>query len=131
MQATAHAGDRGPIRSLAEQAVREKKSHIGYLEALLAAELEERERNTIAHRIKEAHLPRVKTLEEFDYTQSPNVSAAKMRELAEGGYLERAEPSSVHRGMRDGENPSSDRAVCGGLPAEEASAVRHGRGPGQ
>ena len=80
------------FRSLAEQAVREKKSHIGYLEALLAAELEERERNTIAHRIKEAHLPRVKTLEEFDYTQSPNVSAAKMRELAEGGYLERAEP---------------------------------------
>jgi hypothetical protein len=39
--------------------VREKKSHIGYLEALLAAELEERERNTIARRIKEAHLPRV------------------------------------------------------------------------
>jgi len=31
-------------------------------------------------------------LEEFDYAQSPNVSAAKMRELAEGGYLERAEP---------------------------------------
>ena len=80
------------FRSLAEQAVREKQSHIGYLEALMAAELEERERNTIAHRIKEAHLPRVKTLEEFDYTQSPNVSAAKMRELAEGGYLERAEP---------------------------------------
>ena len=80
------------FRSLAEQAVREKKTHIGYLEALLAGELEERERNTIARRIKEAHLPRVKTLEEFDYTQSPNVSAAKMRELAEGGYLERAEP---------------------------------------
>ena len=80
------------FRSVAEQAVREKKSHIGYLEALMAAELEERERNTIAHRIKEAHLPRVKTLEEFDYTQSPNVSAAKMRELAEGGYLERADP---------------------------------------
>src|SRR6202158_4914267 len=80
------------FRSLAEQAVREKKSHIGYLEALLGAELEERERNTIARRIKDAHLPRVKTLEEFDYAQSPNVSAAKMRELAEGGYLERAEP---------------------------------------
>jgi len=78
--------------SVAEQAVREKKNHVGYLEALLAAELEERERNTIERRIKEAHLPRVKTLEEFDYTQSPQVSAAKMRELAEGGYLERAEP---------------------------------------
>jgi DNA replication protein DnaC len=43
-------------------------------------------------RIKEAHLPRVKTLEEFDYTQAPLVTAAKMRDLAEGGYIERAEP---------------------------------------
>jgi len=62
--------------TLAEQAIREKKSHIGYLEALLLAEIEERERNTIERRIREAHLPRVKTLEEFDYTQSPNVTAA-------------------------------------------------------
>ena len=75
--------------TLAEQAVREKQTHTGYLEALLIAEMEERERNTIERRIKEAHLPRVKTLEEFDYTQSPLVSAAKMQELANGGYIER------------------------------------------
>src|SRR5207253_10484613 len=80
---------------LAEQAIREKKSHIGYLEALLLAEIEERERNTIERRIREAHLPRVQTLEEFDYTQSPNVTAAKMRDLAEGGYIERDEPVLV------------------------------------
>jgi hypothetical protein len=73
--------------TLAEQAVREKKTHLGYLEALLSAESEERERNTISRRIKEAHLPRVKTLEEFDYNQSPMISAAKMQELAAGGYL--------------------------------------------
>ena len=78
--------------TLAEQAVREKQTHTGYLEALLNAETEERERNTIDRRIKEAHLPRVKTLEEFDFTQAPLVTAAKMRELAEGGYIERAEP---------------------------------------
>ena len=30
--------------SLADEAIREKKSHIGYLEALLLAEIEERER---------------------------------------------------------------------------------------
>jgi DNA replication protein DnaC len=77
---------------LSDQAVRERKSHLGYLEALLAAEIEERERNTIDRRIKEARLPRVKTLEEFDFNQSPQVTAAKMRELAEGGYIERAEP---------------------------------------
>ena len=46
--------------TLAEQAIREKKTHIGYLEALLAAEVEERERNTIDRRIKEAQLPRMK-----------------------------------------------------------------------
>jgi DNA replication protein DnaC len=39
-----------------------------------------------------AHLPRVKTLEEFGYAQPPNVTAAKMRDLAEGGYIDRAEP---------------------------------------
>ena len=72
--------------------MREKQTHTGYLEALLNAETEERERNTIDRRIKEAHLPRVKTLEEFDYTQAPLVTAAKMRELAEGRYIERAEP---------------------------------------
>jgi DNA replication protein DnaC len=67
-------------------------SHYGYLEALLAAEIEERERNTVERRIREAHLPRFKTLDEFDFTQCPQVSAAQLRELAEGGYIERAEP---------------------------------------
>ena len=39
---------------LAEQAIREKKTHLGYLDALLTAEIEEREKNTIERRIKEA-----------------------------------------------------------------------------
>jgi len=78
--------------TLAEQAIREKKTHLGYLDALLTAEIEEREKNTIERRIKEARLPRVKTLEEFDFNQSPLVDAAKLRELADGGYIDRAEP---------------------------------------
>lgn len=77
---------------LAEQAVRERQTHAGYLEALLAAEIEERERNTVERRIKEAHLPRVKTLDEFDFTQSPKISAVQMHSLAQGGYIEKAEP---------------------------------------
>lgn len=80
------------FHTLAEEAVREKQTHLGYLDALLATEIEEREKNTVARRIQEARLPRVKTLEEFDYNQSPLVTAAKMRELADGGYIERAEP---------------------------------------
>lgn len=78
--------------TLAEQAVRERQTHVGYLEALLAAEIEERERNTIERRIRDAHLPRIKTLEEFDFGQSPKVSAVQINDLAQGGYIERAEP---------------------------------------
>ena len=58
----------------------------------MAAELEERERNTVPRRLRDAHLPRLKTLEEFDFSQSPKISAAEIRQLAEGGYIERAEP---------------------------------------
>jgi DNA replication protein DnaC len=78
--------------SLAEQAVKENQSHIRYLEALLAIECEERDRHAIGNRIRDAQLPRVKTLEEFDFTQAPQISAARIRELAEGGYIERSEP---------------------------------------
>jgi DNA replication protein DnaC len=77
---------------VAEQAVRQKQTHLGYLEALLGAEVEERERNTIERRIREAHLPRLKTLEDFRFEQTPPVSAAQIQELAQGGYIERAEP---------------------------------------
>jgi DNA replication protein DnaC len=78
--------------SLAEQAVKENHSHIQYLEALLAIECEERDRHAIANRIRDAQLPRMKTLEEFDFAQAPQIPAAKIRELAEGGYIERNEP---------------------------------------
>jgi DNA replication protein DnaC len=80
------------FNTLAEQAIREKRTHLGYLDALLTAEIEEREKNTVERRIKEARLPRVKTLEEFDFGQSPLVDAAKLRDLAGGGYIDRAEP---------------------------------------
>ena len=46
---------------------------------------------TPSRRLKDAHLPRVKTLDEFDFSQAP-VSPAQIQALAEGGYIERAEP---------------------------------------
>jgi DNA replication protein DnaC len=77
---------------LAEQAVKEQPSHIGYLEALLAMETEERDRHGIQKRLHDAKLPRLKTLEEFDFNQARQIPAAKIRELTEGGYITRAEP---------------------------------------
>ena len=77
---------------LAQAALREGQSHLQYLDALLTAEVEERERRAIEGRLREAHLPRVKTLDEFDFAQVPNISAVGIRTLAEGGYIQRSEP---------------------------------------
>lgn len=76
----------------AEQAVKEQRGHIGYLEALLAMESEERDRHAVQSRLRDAKLPRLKTLEEFDFNQARQIPAAKIRELADGGYIQRAEP---------------------------------------
>ena len=76
---------------MAEAATREGQSPIGYLEARLAAEMEERESRAIARLLQEAKLPRMKTLEAFAFDRS-GVSAAQLRRLAEGDYVTKAEP---------------------------------------
>jgi DNA replication protein DnaC len=82
----------GQFAEVAEQAVRQKQSHLSYLEALLGAEVEERDRNAVARRIKEAHFPKMKTLEEFHFSDAPHIPASLVRNLAEGNYLSRSEP---------------------------------------
>lgn len=77
---------------LAQDAVRQQQSPLAFLASLLAAEVDERERRAIARRVQEAHLPRLKLLEDFDFSAAPQVSAAHLHQLAEGGYLARAEP---------------------------------------
>lgn len=77
---------------LADEAVKQKLGHLAYLEALLSAELEERERHAVTRRITEAKFPKVKTLEDFRFDQAPLISLAQMRKLAEGEYLSRSEP---------------------------------------
>src|SRR5689334_24213904 len=66
---------------LADAAAREGQSHVGYLEALLAAEMEERESRAITRLLPEAKLPRMKTLEAFEFDRS-GVSAALLCTLA-------------------------------------------------
>ena len=77
---------------MAEEAVKQKLGHVAYLEALLSAELEERERHAVTRRIKEAKFQKLKTLEDFHFEEAPLIPAAQIRKLAEGGYLSRHEP---------------------------------------
>jgi DNA replication protein DnaC len=77
---------------LAEQAAKEKQSPLSFLEAVLSAEVEEREQNAVARRIKEAHFPKVKTFEEFNFQEAQHLPATLIRQLAEGGYIGKTEP---------------------------------------
>src|SRR3954463_16835288 len=58
-------------QGLAEAAAREGHSHVRYLDALLGAEIDERERKAVLRRGKEGRLPRLKTFQEFDFAPSP------------------------------------------------------------
>jgi DNA replication protein DnaC len=82
----------GSCDRLAETAIRERHGHLQFLDALLEAELDDRLARAVARRLQEAHLPRVKTLEEFDFAKAPSLSASQILSLATGGYLERKEP---------------------------------------
>jgi hypothetical protein len=61
----------------------------------------------VSQRLREAHLPRTKTFEEFDFSQSPKVSAAEIRQLAKGLYTERARTDSSELNACSGEKRSS------------------------
>lgn len=76
----------------AEQAIKDGLSHLRYLEGLLGNEVTEQEQHTVQRRIREAHLPRVKTLEEFEFEKNPIIPATLLRKLGEGEYLGKAEP---------------------------------------
>jgi hypothetical protein len=75
---------------VAELAIKEKQSHLSYLEALLGAEVEEREPNTVARRVRDAHFPR--RWKNSLCSDTPHIPVAQIRNLAEGGYLQRSEP---------------------------------------
>src|SRR4051794_41903633 len=58
-------------QGLAEAAAREGHSHVRYLDALLGAEIDERERKAVLRRGKEGPPPPPKTLQGFDFAPSP------------------------------------------------------------
>jgi hypothetical protein len=53
--------------------------------------MEERGSRAITRPLHEEPLPRMKTLDEFEFDRS-GVSAAQLRALAEGDYVTKAEP---------------------------------------
>ena len=117
--------------SLAEQAVKENQSHIRYLEALLAMECEERDRHAISQ-------------PDSRCAAAANEDAGGVRFRAgaadSGGEDSRTGRRRLHRAqrtggadrrMRNGQEPSGNRTVSGGVPAETARAIHDGGGAGE
>lgn len=79
------------LQSLCEQAA---KADLGYREFLteaLASEWAGRHQKGLEGRLKQARLPWIKTLEQFDFSFQPSIDRKVIRELAGLGFVQRAE----------------------------------------
>lgn len=79
----------GPI---AEEANRERLTHLAYLAEVLAAECEDRDARRKIRRVKEAKFPRTKRLEDFDPALIPDLPSATLAHLAGGQWIDEGQP---------------------------------------
>jgi DNA replication protein DnaC len=77
---------------LAEIAVRERHTHLGFLAEVLSAEVDDRSERRRVRRINEAKFPRIKRLADFNIDAVPTIGAATLGKLASGSYLDAGEP---------------------------------------
>ena len=77
---------------LAHDAARNNLSYERYLLALTQEEVNQRERRRQEQAIHNAHFPVLKDLAEFEWRCVPNLSRPRLLELAQGGYITKAEP---------------------------------------
>ena len=75
----------------ANQAVQMKLSYSGYLNRLVTEELLAKTDRSIQYRLKNARFPGLKTIEGFDFAFQTSVNELQVKELAELGFLSRAE----------------------------------------
>ena len=77
---------------LADIAVRERQTHLGFLAEALTAEVDERAERRRVRRIAEAKFPRIKRLADFNVDAVPGITPAQLAALASGGWIDAGEP---------------------------------------
>lgn len=75
-------------------------------------------------------MPRLKTLEEFDFAQVPQIPAAKIRSLAEGGYIDRNEPVVLIGESGTGKSHLASR-LCLAACRQKPRSLHYRRGAGK
>lgn len=75
----------------AKRSEKQKLGHVDYLLQLAQAERDERLVRRTEKLLRQAKLPRGKTLNDFDFSAQPGLSSTRMQELAEGDCLDNCE----------------------------------------
>jgi DNA replication protein DnaC len=78
-------------QDLSEKIIKEKLSHIDYLEELARVEIEHRYQKSVQQLLKYAKLPRNKLLIDFDITLLPNLHPGLLKNLSAGEFIDRNE----------------------------------------
>ena len=81
----------GNLDALCEQAAKRDLDYRSFLTEALATEWAGRHQKGLEGRLKQARLPWVKTIEQFDFSFQPSIDRKVIRELAAGAFVERAE----------------------------------------
>lgn len=82
-------------RKFAEEAAQADHSYDRFLLALAEQEVAQREKNRIARHIKAARFPVLKELADFDFSCISSPNKQRVLELAQGSYIQKAEPILV------------------------------------
>src|SRR3989449_7094134 len=83
------AGD-ARLESLLEQASKKEPSYGDFREELLSCDVEARRSRYLRARLQLAHLPFVKTFEQFDFSFQPSIDERQIRELCSLRFIHEA-----------------------------------------
>ena len=78
------------IDGVCEQAAQGDLDYKAFLTRALEAEWQGRYQRGVEGRLKQARLPWIKTLDQFDFDFQPSIDRKTIRELAGGSFIERA-----------------------------------------
>lgn len=73
--------------AVVREAAANRHDYTQFLIALCGYEIEQRQRNQLARRLKQAQFPWPKTLDEFDFAAVPSLKQAAVLQLADGAFL--------------------------------------------
>lgn len=77
--------------ALAREAEQHNVGYLGFLQTLLEREVTQRAEHQLQRRLKQAHFPVAKRLEDFDFSAVPSLQKARVLELAQGAFVAQRE----------------------------------------